>query len=40
VPDEVWLEVKRIASDRGETITEVVTRALTRYIRQFGDDDA
>lgn len=38
VPDEVWDEVKRIAADRQETATDVVNRALVRYIRQFGDD--
>lgn len=38
MPDEVWAEVKRIAADRGETVTDVVTRALRRYVREFGDE--
>lgn len=38
IPDEVWDEVKRIAADRGETATDVVMRALRRYIREFGDE--
>lgn len=38
MPDEVWAQVKRIAADRGETMTAVVVRALQRYIREFGDD--
>ena len=38
IPDEVWLEVQRIAADRGETVTDVVMRALRRYVRDFGDD--
>jgi len=38
IPDEVWDEARRIASDRGENVTEVVIRALRRYIREFGDD--
>jgi hypothetical protein len=39
VPDELWDEAKRIAHDRGETVTDVVLRALTRYVRQFGEDE-
>lgn len=38
IPDEVWQEAQRIAADRGETVTDVVVRALRRYVRQFGDD--
>lgn len=38
IPDEVWDEARRIAADRGENVTEVVVRALRRYIRDFGDD--
>jgi hypothetical protein len=33
VPDELWQAVKRKAHDRGETITEVIIRALQRYLR-------
>lgn len=39
IPDEIWEEALRIAHDRGETVTDVVIRALRRYIRQFGDDE-
>lgn len=38
IPDEVWLEVQRIAADRGETVTDVTMRAFRRYIRDFGDE--
>ena len=33
VPDEIWDEVRRKASDRGETITDVILRALKQYLR-------
>lgn len=33
IPDELWDAAKRVASDRGETITDVVIRALQRYVR-------
>ena len=39
MPDELWEAAMRIAHDRGETVTDVILRALTRYVRQFGDDD-
>lgn len=32
-PDHVWLIAKRIAKVRGETLTDVIDRALRRYIR-------
>lgn len=38
VPDELWHAAQRIAADRGETVTDVIVRALTRYVRDFGDD--
>lgn len=38
IPDEVWEEAMRIAKDRGENVTDVVMRALRRYIREFGDE--
>ena len=37
VPDDLWQSVKRIAADRGETITDVIIRALKRYVRDYGD---
>lgn len=36
--DEVWDKVKEIAKERGETITDVIHRALERYIRTYGHD--
>jgi hypothetical protein len=39
-PDEEWEPAKRIAADRGETLTDVLRRALRRYIREFGDDQS
>jgi plasmid stability protein len=34
VPDEIWEAAKVRAAERGETVTDVLTRALKRYIRQ------
>lgn len=39
IPDEEWEPAMRVAHDRGETVTDVVRRALRRYVREFGDDD-
>lgn len=39
VPDEVWEAARRIAADRGETVTDVILRGLRRYVREFGEDD-
>lgn len=33
VPDELWDAAKEKAAEKGETITDVLTRALRRYIR-------
>jgi hypothetical protein len=33
VPDELWQAVKRAAADNGETVTDVILRALRRYVR-------
>lgn len=33
VPDDLWQAVKVKAKQRGETITDVVLRALIRYLR-------
>lgn len=35
VPDDLWQAVKIKARDRGETVTEVIIRALTRYLRDY-----
>ncbi|MDN4174764.1 hypothetical protein QWY28_17515 [Nocardioides sp. SOB77] len=37
VPEELWQAAKRKAGDRGETLTEVIIRALTRYVRDYDD---
>lgn len=34
VPDELWEAAMRAAIDNGETVTEVIVRALTRYVRE------
>ena len=34
VPDEVWEAARRVAQDRGETLTAVIVRALVRYVRE------
>ncbi|HKY58331.1 MAG TPA: hypothetical protein VJL80_09860 [Aeromicrobium sp.] len=39
VPDEVWDAAKRVAADRGETITSVIIRALERYVRAHPLDE-
>lgn len=33
IPDEVWQAAKEKAKRRGETVTDVILRALKRYIR-------
>jgi predicted HicB family RNase H-like nuclease len=33
VEDELWQAALRKAQDRGETLTDVVVRALKRYLR-------
>lgn len=33
VPDELWDAAKERAAERGETVTDVVIRALKRYVR-------
>lgn len=37
VPDDLWQAVKRKAADRGETVTDVILRALKRYLREYDD---
>lgn len=37
MPDELWQAVKRKAADRGETVTDVILRALKRYVRDYED---
>lgn len=33
VPDELWEAAGRVAEDRGESLAEVIRRALERYVR-------
>lgn len=35
VPDDLWRAVKIKAHDNGETITDVIIRALVRYLRDY-----
>jgi len=39
VPDELWDAVKRAAADRGATVTDVILRALRRYVREHPLED-
>lgn len=38
VPDELWEAVKQKAAERGETVTDVILRALRRYVRDYDPD--
>ena len=33
VPDDLWTAAKERAAERGETVTDVLVRALRRYVR-------
>lgn len=37
VPEELWRAAMTKAHDRGETLTAVIIRALTRYVRDYDD---
>lgn len=39
VPDELWEAAKRAAADNDETVTDVILRALTRYVREHPVSD-
>ena len=34
VSDDIWEAAKRVAADNGETVTDVIVRALVRYVRE------
>lgn len=34
VSDDLWEAAKRVAADRDETVTDVIVRALERYVRE------
>jgi predicted transcriptional regulator len=36
VDDDLWTEAKRIASERRETLSAVVKRALVEYVEKHG----
>jgi len=38
VDDRLWAEAQRIASERRETLTAVLRRALVEYVEQYGGD--
>jgi predicted transcriptional regulator len=40
VPDELWEAAQEIACDRDETVTDVILRALRRYVRLYGEESA
>lgn len=33
VPDDLWTAAKERAAERGETVTDVLLRALRRYVK-------
>lgn len=39
VSDELWDAAKRAANDNGETVSDVVRRALERYVREHPVND-
>lgn len=36
ISDELWEAALQVAADRDETVTDVIVRALTRYVRTYG----
>lgn len=36
VGDELWMAAREVASERGETVTDVVVRSLDQYVRSHG----
>lgn len=35
IPDPLWKSAKETAAARGETVTDVVIRALDRYVKRY-----
>lgn len=35
IPDDIWEAAKEKAADEGETVTDVIIRALQRYVRDY-----
>lgn len=36
IPDALWAEARRIATERGETVSAVLVAALARYVQRHG----
>jgi antitoxin component of RelBE/YafQ-DinJ toxin-antitoxin module len=34
IDDELWLEAVKVAAERGETVSDVIREALTRYVKR------
>lgn len=34
IDDELWLEAVRVATEQGETVSDVIREALTRYVKR------
>lgn len=39
VPEDLWQAALRVAHDRGETVADVIRRALERYVRAHPSSD-
>jgi len=35
IPDELWATLRAVADERGETITDVILRAIRQYLRHY-----
>lgn len=35
ISDELWEELRRRADERGETVTDVILRAIRAYLREY-----
>lgn len=35
IPDEMWEALRARADERGETVTDIVLRALRQYLREY-----
>jgi antitoxin component of RelBE/YafQ-DinJ toxin-antitoxin module len=39
IADDLWRAAQRVAADRGETLTDVIRRALEQYVREHPPAD-
>lgn len=37
VPDDLWEEAQKVAAENGETVSDVIRRALEEYVQQSKD---